>query len=246
MGYQVDSGSDLETFGQAIATHPGFAAGWAQKLCFFANSKACTPSDPEFKRVEKAFIDSNFDFKTLVVELFSSPLITAQERTKTHDLTEYGPLHHPPHAPVSCPKRALGRRWDAGLRCLRWQKPHGHGDPRRRLESRRHGALPACDLLALLLRHRRDLLHPLCQGTSSTKSSPPLTPARQKPWEKSLEFVVTGLMGLPPTDSRHDQVKALIQEHYDQSFAKTKATVQSLRSVTTLGCMSPFLSSVEF
>ena len=245
MGYQVDSGSDLETFGQAIATHPGFAAGWAQKLCFFATSKACTPSDPEFKRVEKAFIDSNFDFKTLVIELFSSPLITAQDRTKTHDLTEYVPSitrrMHLCHA-LNVRLGAAGMQgYDAcdGKNRMATAIPEdawgrGATAPFQPATSSLFYSATVetfCTLFA------RDVVN---------QELSPLDASSPKAVEKSLEFVVTGLMGLPPTDSRHDQVKALIQEHYDQSFAKTKATVQSLRSVTTLGCMSPFLSSVEF
>ena len=36
----------------------------------------CDESDPEFIRVTQHFIDQNFNFKSLVVELFSSPLVT--------------------------------------------------------------------------------------------------------------------------------------------------------------------------
>ena len=66
-----------------MAEHPRFAAAWTQKLCQFANASACHEDDPELQRVAGAFRDSNHDFKTLVRELFSSPLVTYAEPTKT-------------------------------------------------------------------------------------------------------------------------------------------------------------------
>ena len=62
-----------------------FAIAFAQKLCFFADSAACSESDPEFRRVALAFQNANYDFMTLVRELMSSPLVTAAEHTDTFD-----------------------------------------------------------------------------------------------------------------------------------------------------------------
>ena len=58
---------------------------WAQKLCHFANASSCHEDDPEFERVVSAFRDSNHDWKTLVRELYSSPLVTYADKTKTTD-----------------------------------------------------------------------------------------------------------------------------------------------------------------
>ena len=56
---------------------------WAQKLCHFANASSCHEDDPEFQRVANAFRASNHDWKTLVRELYSSPLVTYADKTKT-------------------------------------------------------------------------------------------------------------------------------------------------------------------
>lgn len=75
--------ASLDDFANALVAHPLYATAWAQKLCYYANSTACSEDDPEFLRVVQAFSGSNFDFHKLVVELFSSPLVTGQAATKT-------------------------------------------------------------------------------------------------------------------------------------------------------------------
>jgi hypothetical protein len=64
-----------------------FAISMAQQLCFFANSSACLETDPEFRRIAKAFQASNYNFKTLVGDLFTSPLVTAASNTATFGMT---------------------------------------------------------------------------------------------------------------------------------------------------------------
>lgn len=69
--------------GEAMAQHPRFGLAWTQKLCYWANSAACVESDPEFLRIVTAFEKSGFRWKTLVRELFSSPLVTGARNTQT-------------------------------------------------------------------------------------------------------------------------------------------------------------------
>ena len=49
-----------------------FAIAFTQKLCFFANSAACSEDDPEFRRVASVFQHNNYNFLALVSELFTS------------------------------------------------------------------------------------------------------------------------------------------------------------------------------
>src|SRR6185436_17703040 len=69
------SGSGVRALGDIIAHHPDFPAAWAQKLCFYANAAACPKSD-ELTHVLERFTSSSLDFRVLVRELFSSPLVT--------------------------------------------------------------------------------------------------------------------------------------------------------------------------
>jgi hypothetical protein len=68
-----------------LAGHPMFAGAWVQKLCTYATSSVCKEDDPEFQRLVAVFKASNFNWPTLVRELFSSPLVTYLSRTATSD-----------------------------------------------------------------------------------------------------------------------------------------------------------------
>jgi hypothetical protein len=75
--------SSLDDFGNVLAKHPLFAQAWAQKLCYYANSRKCDAADPELGRIVDAFKASNFDWSTLVRELLSSPITTNAKPTLT-------------------------------------------------------------------------------------------------------------------------------------------------------------------
>jgi hypothetical protein len=76
----VTSMSDM---GTVLAQHPLFAQAWAQKLCTYANSSPCLPSDPEFQRVVTAFQAGGYSWDALVADLMSSPLVTNASPTAT-------------------------------------------------------------------------------------------------------------------------------------------------------------------
>ncbi len=80
---------DLYDLADILATNPDFATAWTQKLCHWANSQACDEQDPEFIRVAGVFEDSGFSFKTLVVELLTSPLVTGSAFTETYCSREF-------------------------------------------------------------------------------------------------------------------------------------------------------------
>ncbi|MDP9002021.1 MAG: hypothetical protein M3O46_18155, partial [Myxococcota bacterium] len=71
---------DLAT---ALAQHPLTAQAWANKLCYYANSVACEPVDPEFQRVVGVFQSSSYSWNGLVRELLASPLTTHAAATQT-------------------------------------------------------------------------------------------------------------------------------------------------------------------
>ncbi len=77
------AGSNIFDLASQLAAHPDFAGAWVQKLCTWANSAACDETDGEFVRVAAIFADSNYNWKTLEVTLFSSPLVTYLAPTRT-------------------------------------------------------------------------------------------------------------------------------------------------------------------
>jgi hypothetical protein len=77
------SDTSLYYLADQIATHPQFKTAWTVKLCAWANSGTCLASDPEVQRVAQVFATSNYDWNTLVHELFTSPLVTNASPTLT-------------------------------------------------------------------------------------------------------------------------------------------------------------------
>ncbi|HLK88242.1 MAG TPA: hypothetical protein VKZ18_00030, partial [Polyangia bacterium] len=63
---------------------PLFALSVAQQLCYWANSNACLPNDPAFRTIVGDFVNSKYNFPSLVKELFSSPLLTGASATTTY------------------------------------------------------------------------------------------------------------------------------------------------------------------
>jgi hypothetical protein len=88
------SGSDMTALGPLLlqATDgdttdgelPLFALSVAQQLCFWANSNACSTNDPVFRGIVGDFVSSNYNFLSLVKELFSSSLLTGAAATATY------------------------------------------------------------------------------------------------------------------------------------------------------------------
>ena len=83
-------GRGVGALGEALASHPNFALAWTQKLCSWANSGPCLADDPELRRVSQVFVASNYNFRALLIELFSSPLVTSAASTATAE--RFGPV----------------------------------------------------------------------------------------------------------------------------------------------------------
>lgn len=77
------AGSGIFDLAAQLAAHPDFAGAWVQKLCTWANSARCDETDGEFQRVAGIWADSNYDWRTLEVTLFTSPLVTYLQPTRT-------------------------------------------------------------------------------------------------------------------------------------------------------------------
>jgi hypothetical protein len=77
------SANGISDLAAQLSTHPDFAGAWVQKLCTWANSAPCDETDGEFQRLAALFADSNYDWKTLEVAVFSSPIVTYLQPTRT-------------------------------------------------------------------------------------------------------------------------------------------------------------------
>jgi hypothetical protein len=235
---QTNDGGTLDDFGQALAEHERFPIAWTQRLCFYANSQACSESDPEFQRVVSRFVDSNYNFKALVIELLSSPLITGAETTRTHEDRRFL---------VSITRRAqLCQLFDARLDTTNVCQDEavapviglipddtfsrGAVDPIQTAVSGGFhfaGAEQVCGRLSSIV---------VSDGPTGR-----FDPGRP---EEALDRMVESFMGLSPSHPRHEQARRILSDHLTAAISAGAANDDALRSVFTLACLSPDVMAV--
>jgi hypothetical protein len=230
---------------QSDSTQPisRFAVGMAQKLCYYANSSECVESDPEFRRIALAFANSNFNFTSLVTELFASPLVTDASDTATFDADG---------VVVSVARRdhlcaALSNRLGKGDICaLAVPQPStaqaatlkiassvpadafSRGSPAPVTPSKatlfyRAGSEMLCENVAALV---------VDATSGSVYSSGDVTNA--------ISGMVQNIMGYSPGDSHYANALDILTRHYANAQSQSKASkTNALRSTFSLACQSP-------
>ncbi len=216
-----------------------FALAITQKLCFFANSAQCVETDPEMRRVALDFQNANFDFKVLVRELFSSPLVTASASTATFvqdgvtisitrrdqlcqalsnrlavpDICKLSlPL-------VSSPINLLAGALPADAFSRGTQFPVTAPDPN--LFYRAASEL-VCEQVA-------NVVVDAATGTVFPSSAPATT----------ISDLVTRVMGLPPTDPQHASAVTILTDHFNAAQASGASATSAMRSTFAAACQSP-------
>jgi hypothetical protein len=253
---QVEDGAPA--LANSLANHPDFAAAWAQKLCYFAASAACSTDDPEFQRVVSVFQASKLDWKTLVRELLSSPLVTGATHTKTAD--DRG-------TPVSVTRRdqlcgLMGTRLGLTDPCGLSGLP-GLTSAQNTIATLARGlpsdgysrgaetpVLPTDSSLFFrsgtenICRHLADQMVDVAASTSATNPAPASRYQSKNPTAAIADFVQT-LMGLPDGDPRGADALQILTEHYQAALTTTgiKAT-DALKSTFVLACTAPSTISV--
>jgi len=244
IGGVTAQGAGIGDLMNTLAAHPRFGVAWTQKLQFWANSTPADEADPEVQRIAKVFHDSNYDFKTLVREVFSSPLVTFAAPTKT--TREQGVVlsisrrdqyctslsnrlgvpdicgmitAQPTAAQTKIAQRALLLPVDTYYRAF--ALPSLPTDPdlffRQSTES-------MCGLIA-------DQLIDLKTGTSRYVSIDPTTAI--------TDFVAT-IMNVAPSDPRNAPAVQILTDHF--TAAKATAGVSptdALKSTFTTACIAP-------
>ncbi len=233
-GY-VHDGGDMQDFAQTLADHPGFASGWTQKLCYWANSQPCSERDPEFARVAKAFVDSNFDFKILLLEVLSSPLVTGAQFTENVganrpfvSITRKQHLCQLLSTRLGIPDACAVATSFAGL-VPEDEFSRGSAEPvQTAVTGLFHYA--AAEKLCAKLATR-------LVGTGAGMLFPTDQP------EPALNTFVESLMGLEPEHPRHDAVRAILGQHFESAQASSNP-LTALRSAFIVACVSPEVQAV--
>lgn len=251
-GNVVADGSSLVDFGRFIgmvtdgqvdATPVNrFALALTQKLCFFANSSRCEETDPEMRRIALAFQDADYDFKLLVRELFSSPLVTASQATLTFDKDGVR---------VSILRRdqlcqALSNRLGKPDLCdIALPTPTNATSAINRLA----GSIPA-DAFSrgaeypvtpsdpnLFYRAASELV---CEAVANQV----VDAAKDSVYssadgQKAIADMVVRVMGVTTSDANYARVLEILQQHYDTVRATKVSATQAMRSTFSAACQSP-------
>lgn len=220
-----------------------FAVELTQKLCFFSNSVACDKSDPEFRRIVRAFQDKSFDLRVLIAELFSSPLITGVKPTKTFQME---PM------PLSITRRdhlcaALSQRLGKPDICaLSVPRPANTQAATARLASTipadgfsRGSELPIVPSEPTLF--QRAGVEMLCENIAALVVDSETEPVfRSSDIPAALTQMLDSVMGYPPEHPQHAAALQILQEHFDAARKESRANAtQALRSTFVLACEAP-------
>ena len=249
-GVGITMGAGIEGFAKAAAAHPRFALAWAQKLCQFANSAACREDDPELLRIAAAFAASKHDFRVLVRELFSSPLVTFAETSKTAETS--GVVMSIARRETWC--AALEARLQIPDLCSLRGLPAGSGppgsDPVRKRVRNLALSIPGSGYARgdehPLLPHDPNLFfhaatENFCLVLASQLVDGAVGQGRFLSSNRPAAIAnLTGLvMGLPAGDPRLPEITALLNEHYMGAMSAGVSGREALQSTFLLACQSP-------
>lgn len=228
-----------------LAAHPRLPNAWTQKLCYYANSTPCLEDDPEFLRVADVFKNSNFNFRTLMRELFSSPLVTLASSTKTFTDTE---------APVTIQRQehfcsAVSSRLAINDACA--MNTIAGLTPLQTTLASLSLSIPAASYsrgaespvvsrdpnlffrasVENICRRLADEVVDKTPGPSRYSSTMP---------QPAIEDMLNTVMGLPLADARYSAARSILVEHYDAAQKTASITARdALKSTFVLACSSP-------
>lgn len=248
-GFNIDgvntpgSGRGVEDLGAIFASHPRMPLAWANKLVFWANSTAAEESDPELVRIANAFQSSTFDFKTLVREVFSSPLITWSAATQT--TTNEGVILSIARRDQFC--TALSNR--LGLTDVCGQTSVTLTNQQSTIATRalliandtyyRTYALPSLPTNPdLFFRQSTESICNLVasQVVDASGGNSKYTSAQS---DAALDDFVATVMNIPPSDPRSAPARAILADNFTASKAGGANATQALQATFSLACLSP-------
>ncbi|HEY1691868.1 MAG TPA: hypothetical protein VGG39_06885 [Polyangiaceae bacterium] len=246
----------LGDFGSALATHPYFAPAWVQKMCYWANSSACDPSDPAFEQIVKDFTSSNFSWNAMVKELLASPIVTnASESVTAATNGEIVAVARRDHFCAALNDR-LGFDDVCGLASL-----YAKGTASTQTIPEIVSGLPSDGYgrgaVAPVLPNDPTLFfraatENICETVAkevidvpTSKQTPGVKQWSSDQYTAAIGDFVSTLMGLTSGDPRTAQATTLLTQHYASALAQkgTSATA-ALQSTFVAACMAPSFVSI--
>ena len=240
-------GNGVPALAQGIARHPRFAVAWAQKLCHFANASDCHDDDPELLRVAQLFRASGHDWKTLVRELYASPLVTYRSPTKT--ALADGVVIGIARREALCAR--LSNRLAIKDACnLRGESPlvRAAATSASNLSAGVAGSSYARADVQPVMPHDPNLFFASATEKLCSLLAAQLVDAATGPWKSAardpaIADFVHVLMGVPGRDPREAALRAILGKHHAAALAAKERPADALRSTFVLACSSPLAVS---
>jgi hypothetical protein len=229
--------TSFDDFANAIVNHPLYPVAWAQKLCYYANSSGCTEDDPEFKRVVKAFVDSKHDFHTLLLELFSSPLVTGESASKTwRDVGETVSISRQDHFCAALTNRLqLATSLCVGITDNTTKIAVANNVP---LDGYLRGA-EAPALSTAQTPFYRGATESLCAYAASLTVDKGKSRYDSTKKDSAITDFVANIMGITSADPNSAAVTQLLQDHYAAAIAAKASPTDALKSTFIVACLAP-------
>jgi hypothetical protein len=241
-------GVGVGDLGAALAGSERFAAAWAEKMCGLVNVGMCVPEDPELQRIAKVFAASDHDFRVLVRELLTSPIVTYQERTQTWE--ERGAAVGAALQDDLC--RRLTHRTGIDDACaLADELAVVPGD--REIIAGYAGVIAAMGYPRGAVAPEQPVVptlfstsgaESLCEALASRfvgGGGPIAYTAGER--EAAIAFFLSELMGVWSDDPRAGALKQVLDEHWDAVLAAGESEEMALQSTFTLACSAPQTTS---
>jgi len=250
--FTVDSspplkGKGVHAFARGLAEHAHFAPAWTQKLCQLANSETCVEEDPEFKRVANAFKASKFDYRVLVRELFTSPLVTFASKTLTAE--KKGVIMSIARREALCSRLSnrLGgtdlcnQKGEGSLKTIANQlKNLSLGVPGSAYSRADENPMTPHDPNLFFISGTEKMCMSIAGQVVELNATSPWKSAAK---DAAIGDFVAVLMGVPPSDPRAPGLADILQRHYAAAINGVHGTKEkpadALRSTFTLACSSP-------
>lgn len=245
----------IDDFASTLASHPYFAPGWVQKLCYYANSSPCVATDPVFTKIVNDFQSSNYNWNKLVVELLSSPIITNASSTLTSQTNgEIVAVSRRDHLCAAINAR-LGFTDVCGLSATTTRQYAATTIPQvaAGLPSDGYGrgsvvpVLP--NLPTLFFRAGTENICETLAGETIDVTAKNAQPG-VKTWSSSdpasaISDFVGIVMGLVPSDPRYGQAQTLLTDHFNQAKGQSGITpTAALQSTFVAACLAPSAVSI--
>ena len=224
-------GGNLYQFAETLTQHPRFPYAWVQKLCLYANSQRCDERDPLFIEIAERFRDQGYNFKSLVIDLFSSPLVTGLEETEsrrnTDPLISITRLNH--LCPLLIERTGLSNICEVNrVRSIKGLIAQ---------DDFARGAVDATQP-ALSSAFHFAAVEAICKEIASTvvnRNSEFFS--HQDP--EVIPNIVERFMGIPIDHERYETTVSIFTSHFNELRETGRNLNYSTRAIFSLACMSP-------